>query len=107
MSAVNKHGQLYGLGPANVHKRIQGGSGSPACIKDVVYHDDDFALKRKIYLRPVYNGLIRQSGKIVPVKSYVQKADRRFHAFDFLYFPGYAASQGRSPAPDANQGDVA
>ena len=107
VAAVDEHAERNALGPAEVEEAIHGGANGAPGVEDIVDEHEIHAVDGKIDVRGLQNGLWRDFGEVVTVKSDVEGADRNFYTVDTAHRARDTLSQGDAAAANADEGQIA
>src|SRR5258706_666433 len=110
MAAVDEHGELDGLGAAEVDELVEGGAHGAAGVEDVVAEHDDAVVERARQVGALHLRLGGDGGQVVAVERDVEDADRDLLPFHSLDLGGDLLGHGDAAGADADQekaGEVA
>src|SRR5208283_930664 len=105
MSPVHKNGKLNGSRPADIHESVERGTDCPSCEQNIVDKNNIFARDIIKNIRRVQSRLRQSPAEVIPVKSDVERSDRRGDFFHFKHDRSDAAGKVFSPRPDTDDAE--
>jgi len=98
MPAVHQHAKLHAPRAPKIKQAVHRGADGAAGIEDIVHQHQVHVVHGKGNVRSLKNGLRRNFGEIVAVKSDVQRPDSHFRPV-YPAYPFRDALRQRDPAP--------